>query len=134
MMFLIPHGGRMRILAEHTRLLGIWIISNLCGGRRRDRRLSALHQNGAFGDHRSDPADGSENGRCDATDHRQRDRNLDQCKSLFVLDNYPLDVAFVNQLFDLFNQIRAQYLNFFDDVLEAHAREYGARSRKVPID
>ena len=51
---------------------------------------------------------------------------------MLVLHDDPLDVAFVDQLADLLDEVAAPHLNFFNKSLEIHILDYACGRRQVP--
>lgn len=70
-----------------------------------------VRESGRFrGEWRKDSADGSDG-----------HGNLDECFGVLILYYDALDVAFMDQVADLIDEIAAQELNFFCKILETRA-------------
>ena len=83
-------------------------------------RLAADDYDSEFRDHRRDRADGSEERGEYRAYRSDGDGNLDERVPVYVFHYDALDVAFVNQLTHLIDQVVAQDLNLFNELIESH--------------
>jgi hypothetical protein len=95
-------------------------------------RLGADNDNGELGNQGGDGADGSEERSQDGTDGSEGHGNLDERVAVFVLHNDALDVALVDQGADLIDEVAAQDVNFFHNIIEIHTVGYVGTCRQVP--
>ena len=95
-------------------------------------RLGADNDNGELGNQGGDGADGGEERGQDGTDGSEGHGNLDERVAVFVLHNDALDVALVDQGADLIDEVAAQDMNFFHNIIEIHSVGYAGTCRQVP--
>ena len=94
--------------------------------------LATDNNNGELGNHRGNCPYGGEQRGQDGPDRGDRHRNLNERVAVLVLYNDPLNVALVDQLPDLIDQIAAQDVNFFNNILELHNLDYVVSRSQVP--
>jgi len=114
-------------------------IAGMCGasGRglavvRRRCRLAADNHNGELRGKCGDCADGGEQWSQDNANGGDGHRNLHERVAVLVLHNDALDVAFVDQVANLIDQVAAQHLNLFNEIIEAHIVDYVGCPAQVP--
>lgn len=89
-----------------------------CPSRR--PRLCAHNYDAELRDQRRDRAKRRENRSGNGAYRRDSDRNFDESIAMLILNNDALHVAFVNQRPYFVDQVAAEYLDFFYEVLECH--------------
>ncbi len=87
---------------------------------RRTWRLVADNHNGELRDKCGDCADGGEQWSQDNANGGDGHGNLHKRVAVLILHNDALDVAFVDQVANLIDQVAAQHLNLFNEIIEAH--------------
>src|ERR1035437_7862057 len=95
-------------------------------------RLAADNHNGELRNQRGDCTDGGEERSQDGAGGSHGPGNLDERVAVFVLYHDALDVALVDQLADLIDEVAAQDMNFFNKTFETHSLDYVGTWRQVP--
>src|ERR1035441_5579858 len=95
-------------------------------------RLGADDPDGGLRKQCSDGADGGEERSHNGTDGSDGYGNLDEGVAVLVLHNDALDVAFVDQGADLIDEVAAQDMNFFHNIIEIHSVDYVVTYGQVP--
>lgn len=95
-------------------------------------RLAADNYDGELRNQRGDRADGGEERSQDGADGSDGHGNLDERVAVLVLYHDALDVALVDQVADLIDEVAAQDMNFFNKTLETHNLDYVGAWRQVP--
>ena len=95
-------------------------------------RLGADDHNGELRNQCGDGADGGEERSQDGTDGSEGHGNLDERVAVLVLHHDALDVALVDQGADLIDEVAAQDMNFFHNIIEIHSVDYVVTCRQVP--
>jgi hypothetical protein len=99
---------------------------------RRSCRLAADNHNGELCDKCGDCADGGEQWSHDNANGGYGDGNLHKRVAMLVLHNDALDVTLVDQVANLINQVAAQHLNLFNEIIEAHIVDTLAAQGRFP--
>src|ERR1017187_6526951 len=94
--------------------------------------LAADNHDSELRNQRGDCANGGEERSQDGAAPSNGHGNLDERVAVLVLHDDALDVALVDQVADLINEVAAQDLNFFNNILETHGLEYVGAQRQVP--
>src|ERR1022692_1871381 len=84
-------------------------------------RPGADDHNGELRHQRGDGADGGEERSQDGTDGSDGHGNLDERVAVLVLYHDALDIALVDQVADLIDQVAGQDMNFFHNTFETHS-------------
>src|ERR1035441_3654067 len=84
-------------------------------------RLGADNHDSELRDQGGDGADGGEERSQDGADGSDGHGNLDERVAVLVLYHDALDVALVDQVADLIDQVAGQDMNFFHNTLETHS-------------
>ena len=104
---------------------------------RRRCRLAADNHNGELCDKCGDCADGGEQWSDDNANGGYGHGNLHKRVAMLVLHNDALDVTLVDQLANLVNQVAAQHLNLFNEIIEAHIVDtlvaWGSSQKRLAI-
>jgi hypothetical protein len=114
------------------------VSPGVCGGSGHGRaasgglRLAADNHNGELRNQRGDCADGGQERSQDGADGSDGHGNLDERVPVLVLYHDALDVALVDQVADLIDEVAAQDLYFFDKTFETHILNYVGSWRQVP--
>lgn len=87
-------------------------------------RLTADNHDGELRNQRRDCADGGEERSQDGADGSHGNGNLDECVAVFILYHNALDVALMDQLADLVDEVAAHDVNFFNKALETYSLVY----------
>ena len=101
-------------------------------GASRRLRLAADNHDSELGDQGGDCAQSSQKRSHDGANGSDGHRDLDERVAMLVLDHDALDVALMDQVANLSDEVAADDMNFFHKTLEVHSLEYVDSPSRVP--